>query len=158
MIRSAIAGLALVFLCVACRAPAKSSGALRDISGVARHGDTLLLVDDETPGAYFRFPLASPTPRILPLLPDSLLHYELPGSSLFLDAESIAVLGDGRIVVLSERLRGLGAFLAARRGVGLPEVGVIEQRVSRSRPPHQPLQLGEQDTRAHQLRGDGRMR
>jgi len=91
----------------ACGEPRAHTPELRDISGVARSGDTLLLVDDEEPAVYFRFPIAqSPGPLIL-LDRSRLEAVPLVAANLAVDLESIDVLADGRVVVLSERLRAL---------------------------------------------------
>jgi hypothetical protein len=73
---------------------------------VARDGDYLLLVDDELPGAYFRFAL----PKKAGLIDLTKVHAKLvsvPKVTLASDLESIDVLADGRIILLSERLRSI---------------------------------------------------
>ncbi|MDA1316298.1 MAG: hypothetical protein O2968_23530 [Acidobacteria bacterium] len=81
--------------------------AIREASGLTRSGDHLLIVDDSQPGAYFRFRLQGETgPRIL-IESSRLERIPLPQSSMATDLESINVLADGRVVVLSERLRAL---------------------------------------------------
>jgi hypothetical protein len=80
-------------------------------SGVVRHEEDLLIVSDDSPGCYFRVQI-----------PRGVSHFQItegmaercelfPGCSsslgLAVDLESIDVLADGRIVVLSERLRSI---------------------------------------------------
>jgi hypothetical protein len=80
---------------------------LHEASGIARSGDHLLIVDDSQHGAYFRFRLEGDTgPRIL-LDSSRLERVPLPQASMATDLESINVLADGRVVVLSERLRAM---------------------------------------------------
>jgi hypothetical protein len=81
--------------------------AIREASGIVRSGDDLLIVDDSQNGAYFRFSLKGETgPRIL-IESSRLERVPLPQSSMATDLESINVLADGRVVVLSERLRAM---------------------------------------------------
>ncbi len=80
---------------------------LHEASGIARSGDYLLIVDDSQHGAYFRFRLQGETgPRIL-LDSSRLERVPLPQASMATDLESINTLADGRVVVLSERLRAM---------------------------------------------------
>ena len=74
-------------------------------SGLIRWGDQLLIVDDESPGGFFRYPL--PADSLTRIDPSSLDWVELPRADLAVDLESIERLCDGREVVLSERLRML---------------------------------------------------
>ena len=76
-----------------------------EASGVARHGDHVLLVDDERPGAYFR--VRTPHERVSRIAPGDLEERRLGAVGVAQDYESIAVLADGRVVVLSERHRAL---------------------------------------------------
>ena len=80
---------------------------IREASGIARSGNSLLIVDDSQHGAYFRFRLRGETgPRIL-LVTSRMERVPLPQGSMATDLESINVLADGRVVVLSERLRAM---------------------------------------------------
>jgi hypothetical protein len=74
-------------------------------SGLVRRGDELLIVDDESPGGFFRYPL--PVDPLTRIDPSSLAWVELRRADLAVDLESIELLCDGREVVLSERLRML---------------------------------------------------
>ncbi len=103
--RSFLANIFLTLGCFGCQAPDRPLEVLQGISGVARTENNLLIADDEASGAYFRFRVPEKAPSVFELWP--LARVDLPGASLVLDAESIAVLADGRPVVLSERLRGL---------------------------------------------------
>ena len=79
---------------------------IREASGVAMEDGWLCVVDDSVPNAYFRIRMP---PGAGPLLDLNSLHPEavrLP-LGIWVDLESIGRLADGRMVVLSERLRGL---------------------------------------------------
>ena len=76
----------------------------RDWAGVARHGDRLLLVENRTSGGYFEVPLGAPAGRVIPIAPK---WRPWKGTRKQSDLESIDVLADGRIVVLSEDRRTL---------------------------------------------------
>jgi hypothetical protein len=78
-----------------------------EASGIARQGDWLLMVDDGWRGLYYRFQLKGEKGPVIVLDPSRLEQVKLPQSSLATDLESIDVLTDGRVVVLSERLRAL---------------------------------------------------
>lgn len=80
---------------------------IREASGIARHGEYLLIVDDSQHGSYFRFQLQGETGPMIGLDPARLERVPLPHSSMATDLESINVLADGRVVVLSERLRAM---------------------------------------------------
>lgn len=79
---------------------------IREASGIAVENGWLCVVDDSVPNAYFRIRMP---PGAGPLLDLNSLHPEavrLP-LGIWVDLESIGRLADGRMVVLSERLRGL---------------------------------------------------
>ncbi len=78
-----------------------------EASGITRHGDTLLIVDDGHRGVYFRVHLESDTGPIIRLAEKRIETISLPHAALATDLEAIDVLADGRVVVLSERLRAL---------------------------------------------------
>ena len=88
-------------------APAAENFAIAEASGVVRSGDDLLIVDDGRRGAYFRLSLRGRKGPLIPIEPGALESIQLPYGSMITDTESIEVLGDGRVVVLSERLRAL---------------------------------------------------
>jgi hypothetical protein len=80
---------------------------IREASGVARVGNTLLVVDDSETGAYYRVAmgkLRGPLFDLNTLRPE---RVALKQAGLGVDLESIDILADGRVVVLSERLRSL---------------------------------------------------
>ena len=90
-------------------APAKG---IRGASGVVRHNGDLLIVSDDSPGCYFRVQVPDRAPSLIPIPDDRAERHELlPGCSssfgLVVDLESIDLLADGRVVVLSERLRSI---------------------------------------------------
>jgi hypothetical protein len=81
-------------------------------SGVVRHRGDLLIVSDDSPGCYFRVQIPEEAPSHIQIPEEGAERCELfPGCSsslgLAVDLESIDLLADGRIVVLSERLRSI---------------------------------------------------
>ena len=80
---------------------------VREASGIVRQGSELLIVDDSQHGGYFRLSLAGERGPVIRLTPDRLARVPLPHASMATDLEAINVLADGRIVVLSERLRAM---------------------------------------------------
>jgi hypothetical protein len=80
---------------------------LKEASGVTRLGDELLIVGDEAPGGYYRFKLNGQEGKEIPIDPSRVIRVQFPRGCLALDLESIGVLADERVVVLSERLRSL---------------------------------------------------
>jgi hypothetical protein len=67
----------------------------------------LLVVDDQWNGLYYEFQLERDRGPVIDLSADRLTQIRLPHANLATDLEAIDVLADGRIVVLSERLRAL---------------------------------------------------
>jgi hypothetical protein len=95
-----------IFLGLAAAARAQS-GPIREASGVARVGQQLLIADDSTVGQYFRVTLPR-EPKPLMLLNElGPQPVRLKQATLAIDLEGIDILADGRVVVLSERLRSL---------------------------------------------------
>jgi len=86
---------------------------VEEASGVARDGSDLLLVGDDEPGVYYRYALrdagarGAPPPGRLSLDPARLTRHHLAGGVYTADLESIGVLADGRVAVLSEALGAL---------------------------------------------------
>lgn len=108
-----VAACGLFLLCLAvCGVPEHQERHLRkrDWSGVARKGDRLLLVENRTPGGYFEMELDGTPPREVRIKPT---WKPWKGRRAFSDLESIDVLADGRIVMLSEDR----AALVAKKGV-----------------------------------------
>ena len=93
-----------LFVCIS---NAAENSAISEASGVVRSGDHLLVVDDGERGAYFRVSLRGQKGPVIRLDPGAVERVALPFGNLVTDMESIEVLGDGRVVVLSERLRAL---------------------------------------------------
>lgn len=96
-------------ICIFLAPGAAPAGAeeLEEASGITRAGDELLIVGDDNAGVYFKFPLKDVKGPLIEIDPEKVTRVELPEGRLALDLESIEVLADGRVVVLSERLRGL---------------------------------------------------
>ena len=88
-------------------APAAENFAVAEASGVVRSGDDLLIVDDGQRGAYFCVALRGRKGPVILFDLSAVESIHLPFGNLVTDMESIEVLGDGRVVVLSERLRAL---------------------------------------------------
>ena len=80
---------------------------IEEASGITRAGDRLLVVSDHEPGVYYSCPLAGATPPRLPIDPTRLARHRISGSAEASDLESIGVLADGRIVLISEDLVAL---------------------------------------------------
>lgn len=88
---------------------AQAKGLIAEASGVARLGDYLLIADDAAVGAYYRVNISkNPADNFLFDL-NALKPQRVPlkHRGLGVDIESIGVLADGRIALLSERLRSL---------------------------------------------------
>ena len=88
-------------------------------------GDSLLIADDSEVGAYFKVTigkLPGPLFDLNDLKPQRVL---LKNRGLGVDIESIGVLADGRVVLLSERLRSLvsSGGIVAEYGSELAEIG-----------------------------------
>jgi hypothetical protein len=117
----------LLFLALlgACARQPIEQASLKDASGIARQGNSLLLVDDQIPSAYFRFRLGSTPPHLFLMERGSLEKITWPQAGLAIDLESIEVLADGRVVALSERLRALvdKQGLVAQYEAPLSEIG-----------------------------------
>ena len=76
-------------------------------SGAVRQGSDLLIVSDDTPGCYFRVQIPDGTPLHIQIPEESAERCELfpgcgPALGLAVDLESIDLLADGRIIVLSD--------------------------------------------------------
>jgi hypothetical protein len=84
--------------------PAASIEGIEEASGVTRIGEDLYIVGDHEPGTYYRLPLAGTQPPRIRIDPARLTRLELAAGPYAADLESINVLPDGRIVILSERL------------------------------------------------------
>ncbi len=110
-------GLSLARILLACLAPVlfascASHGQLRSASGIVRDGSDLLIVGDNSSGTVFRYRLqtedmpAGDGPLLAEIEIDS-AAVERFGKEKAIDLESIDLLPDGRIVVLSEKLHAL---------------------------------------------------
>ena len=107
VIRRLLATLAGVALAGLPALRAAETISIREASGIVRRDDTLLLVDDSQNGVYFRFELKGESGPVLALSPDRLTRVLLPQASMAADLEAINILADGRVIVLSERLRAV---------------------------------------------------
>lgn len=77
-----------------------------EVSGILAENKDLYVVDDSVSSAYFHLTLPPDHGRVIPLNNLHSMSISLP-SGIWVDLEAIGRLADGRIVVLSERLRGL---------------------------------------------------
>ncbi len=92
---------------------------LTEISGIARRGDTLLLVSDNSHGVYYQFTLTKMYKELIAkelkeghaalieLPRKNLTKVPIHGADLAMDLESIEVLTNGETAVLSEQLNAL---------------------------------------------------
>ena len=85
----------------------KSNFELEEASGIVRGNDNLLIVSDQDHGAYYKLSMDSVQWPVVRLNEVKTERLTLPQGTLAVDLEAIDVLLDGRIVVLSERLRCL---------------------------------------------------
>jgi hypothetical protein len=96
-----------------CIQSALSDVIVKEASGITKLGNDLLIVSDDDAGAYYTYSLDAPAVPDKGLItisgepPKILKRVELLCGQLALDLESIDVLADGRIVVLSERSHSL---------------------------------------------------
>ncbi len=90
---------------------------ITEVSGIVRSGDRLLMVSDDEPGCYFELKITDQSATIIPIDPKQLKRVTLKGCEAVSDLESITVLSDGRVAVLSEDLHALfgPATLGAKR-------------------------------------------
>jgi hypothetical protein len=80
---------------------------IKEASGVTRMGDWLLIADDAEVGAYYRVAIGKIPVPLFDLNSLKPQRVPLKNRGLGVDIESIGLLADGRIVLLSERLRSL---------------------------------------------------
>jgi hypothetical protein len=80
---------------------------IREASGVTRSGSHLLIADDADVGAYFRLQLPKTGGPLYDLNQCRPERVRLKNAGLAVDTESIGVLADKRVVLISERLRSL---------------------------------------------------
>jgi hypothetical protein len=116
--------LALVFLC-GCAAAGSPSFILEEASGITRVGDELLIVSDNDPGVFYRWPLSGREEGVLMIEPTHVSRTPFTHAAAALDLEGIDRLADGRVVALSERLRALvdDQGIVAEYGGPLTEFG-----------------------------------
>jgi hypothetical protein len=89
------------------RRDSAESGRIAEASGVAVSGNALLIVDDSAPNAYFRVPVTAGAGPLIPLNHSRPERIPLRSVGPWVDLEAIETLADGRVVLLSERLRSL---------------------------------------------------
>lgn len=80
---------------------------IREASGITRIEDKLLIVGDDSDGRYFEIALDGQNGPIIPIDPIQVKEVLLPRAELAMDLESINILADGRIAILSEQLHSL---------------------------------------------------
>ena len=94
-------------LVIAAATQSSAAPLLEEASGLLRIGDFLAIVSDKEPGRYYLAPVPATTPGPASIDPARVRTIEWPAASVGLDLEGIAQLADGRVVLLSERLRSL---------------------------------------------------
>ena len=75
---------------------------IREASGIARVGESVLIVGDDIPGTYFKVPISSIQGVLTEIKPGMFNRFELFGGEKTTDLEGIEVMADGRIVAISE--------------------------------------------------------
>lgn len=109
--------LCLICACVLfCSTEGTHEIVIREASGIAKVGDKLLIVGDDADGRYFELRVPDRTVDIIPIDPSRVKEVVLPGAELARDLESLDILGDGRLIFLSEQLRCLIARETPRDG------------------------------------------
>lgn len=116
---------------------------IEEPSGVTRVGDQLLIVGDDEPGAYYTIPVTGRETAFIALAPARLERHPLASGSSAFDLEGLGVLGDGRVVVLSERFPALfdeqgivvayGRSFVSLGGRGPEGVAILSQEDGSSR-------------------------
>ena len=104
-----LAATAIIAACSGVRLFSQAKGLIAEASGVARLGDYLLIADDAAVGAYYRVNISKLPPDTFLLDLNTLKPQRVPlkQRGLGVDIESVGILADGRIALLSERLRSL---------------------------------------------------
>ena len=96
-----------ILVVIAAVAWAWQGSTIREASGVVRMGDSLLIVDDSEIGAYFKVTIGKLPGPLFDLNKLKPQRIALRERGLGVDIESIGVMADGRVALLSERLRSL---------------------------------------------------
>lgn len=109
--RSVLAVVALLAACETGPAPTASEPdnsdvTVEEVSGVVVRDGFLYVVDDSVANTVFRAPLPPKLDSLIDLNSLQLERLDI-GTGILVDIESVDVLTDGRVVVLSERLRAL---------------------------------------------------
>ncbi len=103
----AVATVLLLAGCAAAEAASPAEPAtISEASGITFRDGSLYVVDDSARNAYFRVPLPAGAGPLLDLNAMGPVRVEIP-LGILTDLEAIEFLADGRLVVLSERLRAL---------------------------------------------------
>ncbi|MEW5976994.1 MAG: hypothetical protein AB1898_14425 [Acidobacteriota bacterium] len=112
----------LVFLNACATTGVREAERIEEASGVARRGESLLVVDDSAAGRFFEVPLQG-TDSFFPLNRAGMRAVTVDQGSLALDLEGICLLADGRVVLLSERL----CALVGERGLVASYEGMVSE-------------------------------
>lgn len=89
---------------------------ITEVSGITRYGGKLLLVSDDVNGCYFEMKMDDISSAVIPIDPAKLKRIKMKGCEGVGDFESITVLADGRVAVLSEDMHAL--YSQTRIGAG----------------------------------------
>lgn len=115
--------LVFIGLLLLCRCSSPDPIIVREASGIERLDQHLLIVGDDADGRYYKLPIPNNNLPLIPVEPEKVREVMLPCAELAMDLEAIDVLADGRIAVLSERLRCLIAPTEKRKD----ECGIISE-------------------------------
>lgn len=96
----------LTLFSLGCGNGVSSTTTFHEPSGIVRCGNEILYVEDSDQGAYCKVPILM-SEQTIPLSPSEIIRVAWPEAKLAIDLESIEVLADGRVVLLSERLHAL---------------------------------------------------
>ena len=86
---------------------------ITEVSGITRYGSKLLMVSDDAYGCYFELKIDDLSASVIPIDPAKLKRIKMKGCDAIGDFESIAVLADGRVAVLSEDMHALYSSIGA---------------------------------------------
>jgi hypothetical protein len=116
---------------------------LQEASGITRLEGNLLIVSDKAAGTIYSYPMPAIHSGALPLEEARIASRVISQGTFALDLESIGILADGRVVLLSERLRALvgeegviaqyGAPLSEFGNRGLEGLAILSEQDGHSR-------------------------
>ena len=87
----------------------QAENVITEVSGITRLGGKLLMVSDDANGCYFELKIDDLSASVIPIDPVKIKRVKMNGCEAVGDFESIAVLADGRVAILSEDMHALYA-------------------------------------------------